>query len=132
VRDEVARFLAWRNAQRVVPVIKALRSKAASVVQAEVERTLGGSSQLDPKMEKRVRAMANAIMNKLLHPVLTRLKTDGEEPGSDALSEVVLELFDLSLELEAAASPWPETEAGRDDETDDGETESNVLRLPGS
>lgn len=137
VRDEVARFLAWRNAQRVVPVIKALRSKAASVVQAEVERTVGGGGQLDPKMEKRVRAMANAIMNKLLHPVLTRLKTEGEDGGSDALSEVVLDLFDLTLDVETLAPPArPEASlapaAEADDDAADGEARSNVLRLPGS
>lgn len=126
VRDEVARFLAWRNAQRVVPVIKALRTKAASVVQSEVERTLGGSGQLDPKMEKRVRAMANAIMNKLLHPVLTRLKTEGEDGGADAVSELVLELFDLSLDVEPALPREPV------DAVEDGEERSNVLRLPGS
>jgi glutamyl-tRNA reductase len=124
VREEVARFLAWRQTQRVVPVIKALRAKAATVVQAEVDRTLGGSTQLDPKTEKRVRAMANAITNKLLHPVLTRLKAEGEEAGGDLLGETVLELFDLSLDE-------PEAEADRPAE-DDGATRANVVRLPGS
>lgn len=135
VRDEVSRFVAWRNAQRVVPVIKALRSKAASVVHAEVERTLGGSGQLDPKMEKRVRAMANAIMNKLLHPVLTRLKTEGEDAGGDVVSEVVLELFDLTLderELAAPAHPEPSLAPEAEPEADDGELRSNVVRLAGS
>ncbi|NJK90337.1 MAG: hypothetical protein HC923_13785, partial [Myxococcales bacterium] len=135
VREEVARFASWRNAQRVVPVIKALRTKASSVVQAEIERTLAGQAALDPKLEKKVRAMGNAIMNKLLHPVLTRLKVEGGATVPDIPVEMVLDLFDLTIEpepLNATAMLDDERaiETGSESVSEAvGEVASNVVRL---
>ncbi len=127
IQAEVARFVAWRNSQQVVPVIKALRGKASQLVQAELQKTLGSTAAgLDAKSEKRVRAMANSIMNKLLHPVLAQLKDDGEHGHGDLTSEAVVRLFQLDLDRDV------DVPVAKADHDGDHAGESNVVRLPGS
>jgi glutamyl-tRNA reductase len=90
VGEEVAGYARWAKSQQVVPMIKALRMHVLSIANAEAERTLSNVKGADKKTEASVRAMGQAIVNKLLHPVMTRLKQEGAEgdpqPYIDALS----------------------------------------------
>ena len=52
--------------RRAVPVLARLRAQAEAIARAEVERTLAALHGLDEKQQKSVRAMASAIVNKLL------------------------------------------------------------------
>ncbi|MGF1509546.1 MAG: glutamyl-tRNA reductase [Myxococcota bacterium] len=114
VRAELDAFLAWLNAQQVVPVIKALRQKALSIAEAEAQRTLA-SAGTDPKLERRIRAMSTSIVNKLLHPVFTELKAKAESGDPDALSQTIARLFELPAETPEPISP---------------SSPSNLVRLP--
>lgn len=108
IEEELQKFIAWTNAQRVVPVIKALRSKAVAVAEAEVARVLNGT-ELEPRVEKKVRAMGNALVNKMLHPVLARLKEQGELGDPDGFAEVIMQAFSLEIEsLEEQEEARPE------------------------
>ena len=97
VQDELDDYLRWNRSQQVVPVIKELRSHAMSVAKSELEKTLG-SLQGSKKAEQSVRAMSNAIVNKLLHPVLTSLKEAGAQGDPDSLVDAVTNLFDLTID----------------------------------
>ena len=67
----------------VVPTIRALRERFPEIALAEAERTLG--AQLDERTERAaVQALAEAIVNKLLHAPLTALKREAPSPTPTA------------------------------------------------
>lgn len=111
VEAEAAQFLAWLRAQGVVPTIKELRERFGQVARGEVERTLASiGGQLDERGQKSVRAMADAIVNKLLHTPLTTLK-QGDAEEAEALVAATRRLFALPDEAAAAAAPAPAAES---------------------
>lgn len=77
VDGDVRAYMDWLGSLEVVPTVAALRARAEAVRAAEVERTL-------PKMamsaadRKRVDAMTAAIVKKLLHAPIARLKQPGD------------------------------------------------------
>ncbi|MEX2245671.1 MAG: glutamyl-tRNA reductase [Dehalococcoidia bacterium] len=78
VEEEVARFGDWLRTLEAVPTISALNARADEIRLAELERTLA-KTQLSPADRKRIEAMTAAIVKKLLHDPIRRLKTpDGE------------------------------------------------------
>ena len=85
-----------------MPVLARLRAHAESVARAEVEKTLASLQGLDEKQQKTVRAMASAIVNKLLHTPTSRLRT---EAGRGPLGEATAELFGLEAEPEQPGEP---------------------------
>ena len=108
VTDEAQRFTRVSRELSAVPIIKALRHKAVEVAMAEAQKTLlilGESAS--EKQKKSVVAMAQAIVAKLLHDPITRLRTEGGK-GEGASPE----LFGLTAELFALA-------ADADDDTTD-------------
>jgi glutamyl-tRNA reductase len=110
VLDELENYLRWSKSQQVVPVIKALRVHASQIAELEIQRTLSNVKEPDKKTAQSVKAMGNAIVNKLLHPVLTRLKQEGAHGDPQPLIDALVALFELDLaahdvvEKEEAAS----------------------------
>ncbi len=96
VEEEVARFQEWWQSLDVVPVIAALRQRAEEIRRQELERTLRRLPSLPEEERKRIEAMTAAIVNKLLHPPIARLK-DGADIA--LYREVLADLFGLPLEL---------------------------------
>src|SRR5207248_3949600 len=67
VEEELRAFSAQLLERAAVPVLARLRAHADSVARAEAEKTLAALPGLDERQQKRVRAMAATIVNKLLH-----------------------------------------------------------------
>ncbi|MEO1232978.1 MAG: glutamyl-tRNA reductase [Myxococcota bacterium] len=109
IRGELEEHVRWAKSQEVVPVIKALREKATIIARGEAERTLGHMRDADPKTAKSIAAMSNAIVNKLLHPVLTKLKAASRDGGAHDYVDALTELFDLETSAELEAKPAAET-----------------------
>jgi glutamyl-tRNA reductase len=93
VVEEVTKFLEWWAAQEVVPTIRALRERAESIRQIEIERTLAKLPELSPHQQDAINALSAAIVNKLLHQPITSMKNP--ESGGQ-LARVVQELFQLT------------------------------------
>jgi glutamyl-tRNA reductase len=74
VSVEVESFWRWFENLEVVPTIVDLRDKAERICRRELERTLGSLKQLGDEERKSIEAMAEAIVNKLLHDPIARLK----------------------------------------------------------
>ena len=75
VREEVLRFAKLTREQRAVPTIKALRQYMLDVAVAEADKTLVVlGDKASEKQKKSVEAMAKAIVNKVLHEPIHRLK----------------------------------------------------------
>ena len=112
IAEELDIFVNWNRAQMVVPAIKAIRTRALGITRTELER---GGVLSGPKLD----ATANAITNKILHPVLRSLKAAGEKGDPSQLLDLAQQLFELSL---------GETLVAKDDEVLE-EAESNVVPL---
>lgn len=104
IEEELESYVRWAKSQQVVPVIKALRTHASQIAQTEVGRTIANIREPDKKTAQSVKAMGNAIVNKMLHPVLTRLKEEGAHGDPQHLLDALVELFDLDLVVEEEKS----------------------------
>ncbi|HZP26315.1 MAG TPA: glutamyl-tRNA reductase, partial [Dehalococcoidia bacterium] len=94
VEEELARFLAWWTSLDAVPVIASLKEQAERIRRREVEKAFRRLPGLSDEEKQRVEAMTEAIINKLLHEPITRLKA-GDDPGTHI--EALQQLFDLTL-----------------------------------
>ena len=91
VDEGLEKFTDWVRARSVVPTVASLQARAEAVRTREVERTLKGTDDLTPAQRRRVEAMSKAIVKKMLHDPIARLKgADGERYAA-----AVRELFDL-------------------------------------
>lgn len=101
VEAEAIAFAKERETRAALPIMITLRRRAAEIAAAEVGRTLarvGGS--LDERGRESVEAMAQAIVNKLLHLPTARLKQAALD-GDSTLPGVVAELFGIQDEPRA-------------------------------
>jgi glutamyl-tRNA reductase len=101
IDEEVGRFARELAERRAAPIIAAVRTRASAIAREEVERTvrrLGG----DPELERRLDALAGAIVAKLLHQPSVRLRRAGNEPeGGEELMAAAARIFDV----QAGAGP---------------------------
>jgi glutamyl-tRNA reductase len=74
VAHEVEAFWTWLGRLQVVPTIVALREKAEAIRRGELEKTLRIIKDLSPQEREALDALTGAIVNKLLHAPITRLK----------------------------------------------------------
>ncbi len=88
IEEELARFTDWVSARGVTPTVAALRARADALREAEVARTLRHLDGLNAEQRRRVEAMATALVNKLLHDPIRRLKGDDGERYAPALREL--------------------------------------------
>jgi glutamyl-tRNA reductase len=91
VDEGLEKFTDWVRGRSVVPTVASLQARAEAVRLEEIERTLNGRDDLTPAQRRRIEAMSKAIVKKMLHDPITRLKgADGERYAA-----AVRELFDL-------------------------------------
>jgi glutamyl-tRNA reductase len=113
VTEEVAAFLGAARAAAVAPTVVALRSKAASVVDAELARLTGRLPELDDKVHGEIAQTVRRVVDKLLHAPTVRVKEFAASAGDD-YALALRELFDLDPKApEAVASPDLETSPER-------------------
>ncbi len=93
ITDQVSHFLHWVEARDAVPAIRALRSRADAVRQAELERAVARLARgEDPHAV--LEALSQGITNKLMHgPTQFLNRAEGEQVGDAA--ELVRRLFNL-------------------------------------
>ncbi len=92
---EVGRFERWLGSLQVLPTVAALRRRADEVVErvlAENEPRWESMSEAD---RERVRVMARAIANRLLHEPTLRLKRSADDETAYAYVDALRELFAL-------------------------------------
>ena len=95
VEAELKRYQEHELSLGVVPTIKLLRGRFLEVARAEVERTLPRLGGADERDRQAIEAMAEAIVNKLLHGPLTKLKREAADNPDSELASTVRALFDL-------------------------------------
>jgi glutamyl-tRNA reductase len=100
VEEELRAFFAQLRERG--SVLARLRAHAEALAKAEAERTLAALQGLDEKQQKSVRALASAVVNKLLHGPTVRLRA---EAGQGPLGEAVAALFGLEEQPEPEEKP---------------------------
>jgi glutamyl-tRNA reductase len=114
VEAEVMAFAKERETRAALPVLAQLRRHAEAIARAEAERTLSHvGAKLDEKGKRSVEAMAQAIVNKLLHGPTARLK-EAASSGDGALAGAAAELFGIEDEAAAAEERARTPKAPRD------------------
>jgi len=107
VLEEQQRFDGWLTALKAVPTIRDLKSRAESIRLGELEKSLGRLG-LDETQREGVEALTRAIVNKLLHAPVSRLRGQAEREDGFGYLEAARALFDLDD---------PSAEAGADEKT---------------
>lgn len=114
IDEEITEYQSVRRAELVAPTVKALRRKAAAVVDAEMYRLDGRLPDLDDKSRDEVSYALRRVVDKLLHQPTVRIKQLASSPGGGSYDAALRELFDLD-----PASP--EAVAKLADAVDEGE-----------
>lgn len=113
IDQEIGQFHNWLGTLGVKPTIVALRRKFEEIRQTEVDKTLRSLKQVGPQEEKAIHAMTSAIINKILHTPISRLKQNGRDNGAGDYVDALRTLFDLP-QMEPEAEMKQLDESGRD------------------
>jgi glutamyl-tRNA reductase len=97
VVEEQQRFDGWFAALRAVPTIRHLRDRAEGIRTRELEKALG-RLELGDAEQTAVDALTKAIVNKILHAPVSRLKREAEREEGMAYLETARVLFGLDDE----------------------------------
>lgn len=95
VAEEVAAFVAARDAARVAPTLVALRTMATGVVGAELERLWSRLDSLSPHERDEVERTVRRVADKLLHEPSVRIKELAGRSLESSYADALAELFAL-------------------------------------
>ena len=77
VEEEVTKFVDWWDSLRVVPTLVELREQVETLRERELGRALRRLGHLSVEDQETVSALTRALVNKLLHHPVTRVKDEG-------------------------------------------------------
>jgi len=93
---EVAKFLARQGDVEVIPTIVSLRERLEAIRAGEVKRTLARLPGATPETREAIEAMSAAIVNKILHAPISKLRESSRAGSPRSWLELVHELFGLT------------------------------------
>jgi glutamyl-tRNA reductase len=91
IAEEVQKFMRWQEGLPVIPTIKRLRRQVERIREAELEEHLRRLGPLSDRERNIITAMSHAIVNKILHKPMVRLKQSADEQYLESIRY----LFDL-------------------------------------
>lgn len=98
IDEEVLNFTRWIGSLDQVPTITALHQRFDEIRRQEMERSLTGSlKDLSPQQKEALEDMTNAMINKMLHGPISRLKRNspGDDEKGASYVDALKKLFDL-------------------------------------
>ena len=95
VEREVGKFLARLGEVEVIPTIVSLRERLEAIRTGEVKRTLARLPGATPETREAIEALSTAIVNKILHAPITKLRESSRAGSPRSWLELVHELFGL-------------------------------------
>ena len=95
VEREVAKFRARLGDVEVIPTIVSLRERLEEIRRGEVARTLARLPEATPETRAAIEALSAALINKILHAPITKLRESSRAGAHRSWLEVVHELFGL-------------------------------------
>jgi glutamyl-tRNA reductase len=94
VREEQQRFEGWLSALAAVPTIRALVRRGEAIRKGELERALAGTA-LGEREREMFESVTRAVVNKLLHAPLAKLRAEQDREAGLAQLEAARSLFGL-------------------------------------
>ena len=95
IDEELAEFQKKQRELEVRPVVIALRTRAESIRERELERTLRYLGDVDPDTVAHLQHLTRALVNKLLHEPTVRIKEMAHEERSGEYMATLRDLFGL-------------------------------------
>jgi glutamyl-tRNA reductase len=95
VEREAAKFAARLRDVEVIPTIVSLRERWEAIRVAEVRRALGRLPEASPETRDAMEALSSAIVNKILHAPVTKLRESSRAGVGRSWTTLVQELFGL-------------------------------------
>jgi glutamyl-tRNA reductase len=95
VTEEVERFVVESTARQAAPLVAQLHDMAEQLRLAEMQRHERRLGTLDENQQAAVDAATRGVVNKLLHQLSVRLKTDAGTPQGERNAAAVRDLFGL-------------------------------------
>ena len=96
VEREVQKFWSRLGDVEIVPTIVSLRERLEAIRAQEVARTLGRLGEATPETREAIEALSNAIVNKILHAPIAKLRESSRSGSGRSWTELVHELFGLA------------------------------------
>ena len=96
VDEEIDSFLKWNASLAATPTMVALRNRAEEIRKTELEKTLQKLGPIEEKTIKSIEQLSASIVNKLIHPPTSALKS--EEEDREQMLDIVQKLFKLEIE----------------------------------
>ncbi|MGH2372460.1 MAG: glutamyl-tRNA reductase [bacterium] len=97
VAETLAAFERWVASRDAVPLIAALRSRAETILESELARARGRLRGFDDGGQQAARAVAEAVVRKLLHAPIVRLRESAARRDTHSL-QLARELFNFDVE----------------------------------
>jgi len=110
IKEDISHFHTWLKTQEVTPLIAALRHKAETIRQSELDVSLKKLANLNDKEKKHVENLTRAIVNRILKEPVLRIKEFALEDRSEVFVTSLCQLFDLTEELNGHLAPSREDE----------------------
>ncbi len=95
VEREIGKFLARQSEVEVIPTIVSLRGRLEEIRAGEVKKTLARLPDAPPETRQAIEALSSAIVNKILHTPITKLRESSRAGAHRSWLELVHELFGL-------------------------------------
>jgi len=95
VEREVAKFMTRTRDAEVIPTIVSLRERLEAIRVAEVQKALARLPGANAETREAVDALSTALVNKILHTPITKLRESSRAGTGRSWMELVHELFGL-------------------------------------
>jgi glutamyl-tRNA reductase len=96
VEEEVEAFGRRYRELEVEPLVAALRRRAESIREQELDRTLRELGDVDPETAARIEHLSRVLVKKLLHDPTVRLRERAGQGEADEVAAAVRELFGIA------------------------------------
>lgn len=99
IAGELVKFNEWLAGLYVIPVITAMRTRGEQIKQNEIKKALNRLGKISAKEQQIIAAMANSIVNRLLHYPITNLKDRATTNEGHLYAEIAKNIFELDIDL---------------------------------
>jgi glutamyl-tRNA reductase len=96
VDEEIGTFSKWILSLSATPTIVALRKRAETIRQSELDKILKKLGPLEEKQIKAIESLSSTIVNKLIHPPTAALKEEHDD--KDMMIDLINKMYGLEPE----------------------------------
>ncbi len=104
IEEEIQQFATWLGSLEILPTLAALRERGRQIAAQVLRENDGKWESASARDLERIEALAQAVVNRLLHDPTMRMK-DLRDDRVHARMAIVRELFDLAPELAPERRP---------------------------